>query len=52
MADERLAAALGAAARQRIRSSYSFERMTAQFEALYATQLGRRQPAEREPMAS
>jgi glycosyltransferase involved in cell wall biosynthesis len=52
MADERLAAALGAAARQRIRSSYSFERMTAQFEALYATELGRRQPAEREPMAS
>jgi glycosyltransferase involved in cell wall biosynthesis len=52
MSDEPLAAALGAAARQRIRANYSFERMTAQFEALYATELGRRQPAEREPMAS
>ena len=52
MSDEQLAAALGAAARQRIRASYSFERMTAQFEALYATELGRRHAAEREPMAS
>jgi glycosyltransferase involved in cell wall biosynthesis len=52
MSDERLAAVLGAAARERIRASYSFERMTAQFEALYAAELVRRQPAERERMAS
>jgi glycosyltransferase involved in cell wall biosynthesis len=52
MSDERLAAELGAAARQRIRACYSFERMTAQFEALYATELCRRRPAGREPMAS
>ena len=52
MDDERLASDLGAAAARHVLSNYSFERMSAAFENLYAAELGQRHASERRPMAS
>lgn len=52
MSDATLSADLGAAASQEVTARYSFERMTAAFESVYAAELGRRRTSEQRPMAS
>jgi glycosyltransferase involved in cell wall biosynthesis len=52
MSDETLSAELGAAAARDVAARYSFERMTAAFEALYAAEIGGRHTVERRSMAS
>lgn len=52
MSDETLSAQLGAAAARDVAARYSFERMTAAFEALYAAEIGRRHTVEPRSMAS
>ena len=52
MSDAPLSAQLGASAAQDVAVRYSFERMTAAFEAVYAAEIGRRHSVDRRPMAS